>query len=249
MKIFYSLILCGTVFFNSLAQTTVLSEDFASITAGNNTSTSGANAQWAGNINFPTVLSAYAAGGAVKIGTSSAKGSITSKNLDLSTDGGNVKITFDVKGWTNVEGDIVVKVTNLTNQTISYTATMANSFETKTLVFTGGQPNSTVTFETTAKRAYLDNIKIETNPTLGIHDALYPKENFYLKNTVVENLLYFHTQSKVLVKIINMNGQCVKSTVVSPENLYIDVSLLPKGNYIVLMEQNAIHISQKFFKK
>ena len=249
MKLLYSLVLCWGTSFILCAQTSVLTEDFSSITAGNNTSTSGANTQWAGNTNFPTVVAAYAAGGAVKLGASASKGSITSKSIDLSTDGGNVKITFDVKGWTSVEGDIVVKVTNLTNQTVSYTAVMAGSFETKTLVFSGGQPNSTVTFETSAKRAYLDNIKIETTPTLGVDALPDSKENFQLKNTLVENVLYFEVQNKALVKIYDMNGQWIKSVDISPENPDVEVSFLVKGKYVAEIEWNGRKILQKFLKK
>lgn len=144
----------------SWAQTVLLSDDFASITSGNNTSTTGANSAWAGDTSFPTVASAYQAGGAVKLGTASLAGSITSKTLDLSLNGGNFFVKFDVKGWTTVEGSIKVTVTGLTAQTVTYTAVMAGTFETKTLSFTGGTAGSAVKIETTAKRAYIDNVSV-----------------------------------------------------------------------------------------
>ncbi|HNY60357.1 MAG TPA: hypothetical protein PKG86_08635, partial [Bacteroidales bacterium] len=151
-------------------QTYLLDEDFSSITTGDNTTTGGSNTPWGGNINFPTVVNAYQAGGAVRIGTSKASGSITSKSLDLSVNGGSFKVSFDVKGWSSVEGDIKVTVTGLTAQTVSYIAKMSDTFENKILTFTGGQANSTVKFETTAKRAFLDNIKIyyESGPTITV---------------------------------------------------------------------------------
>ncbi|GAA4762650.1 MULTISPECIES: InlB B-repeat-containing protein [Flavobacterium] len=135
------------------------SEDFASILAGDNTTTGGSGTLWSGNTNFPAAAnsSAYNAGGAVKLGTSSVPGYITSKTLTGLS--GNLAVVFDVKGWTTVEGDIKVTLGGSV-QTVSYTAVMAGSFETKTLNFTGIPLNPTLKIETTAKRAFIDNVKI-----------------------------------------------------------------------------------------
>ena len=140
--------------------TTLFSEDFASLTSGNNTSTSGSSTVWSGSANWSAVSTAYQAGGAVRLGSSSSPGSITTKTLDLTGNGGAFTVSFDVKGWSTVEGDITVTVTGLAPQTVSYAATLASAFETKTLQFTGGQANSTITFATTAKRAFLDTIVV-----------------------------------------------------------------------------------------
>ncbi|NBW87011.1 MAG: hypothetical protein EBR23_09335, partial [Planctomycetia bacterium] len=142
------------------ASTLLLAEDFAALNGGDSTTTGGSSTAWTGSTNWPTVLRAYQAGGAVKLGTSSLAGSIASRALDLSGNGGAFTVSFDVKGWSTVEGDITVTVTGLAPQTVSYAATMASAFETKTLQFTGGQANSTITFATTAKRAFLDTISI-----------------------------------------------------------------------------------------
>lgn len=157
-----SLLLCS---FAVNAQTVLLTEDFSSITTGNSTTTGGSGTAWDGNENFPTTTLAYKAGGAVRIGAKSAVGSITSKVLDLSTDGGTFTVVFDVKGWTTVEGDIIVEVTNLASQTVTYTAVMADDFETKTVTFTGGQANSTIKIATSAKRAFIDNVVVTSVPT------------------------------------------------------------------------------------
>ena len=141
---------------------TALSEDFSSITNGNNITTTGSPTAWVGNTNFPTITSAYQAGGAVKLGTSSLTGSITSKTLDLSAGGGVFTVSFKVKGWTTVEGNITVSVTGLAPQTVSYTQVMAGAFETKTLTFTGGTAGKTVTIGTTAKRAFIDDVVISS---------------------------------------------------------------------------------------
>lgn len=148
--------------FAAKAQTYIMQEDFSSLTTGTNLSSTGPSSTvWAGNDNFPTVVKAYPAGGVVKFGTSSLAGSITSKALDLSVNGGNFNVSLDVKGWSAIEGPIVVTVSGLTPQSLTYTAVMTStSLENKILTFTGGTANSTVTIETTTKRAYIDNVNV-----------------------------------------------------------------------------------------
>jgi len=148
----------------------VLNEDFASLTGGSDTSTGGPlSTAITANLttNFPTSAYAYSAGGAVKLGTKDFSGSITSRALDLSGNGGVFSIKFDVKGWTTVEGQIKVTVGSLPAQTIPYTATISGNYETKTLNFTGGQANSTVKIETTAKRAFIDNVQVLTTASVA----------------------------------------------------------------------------------
>jgi hypothetical protein len=148
----------------------LLSEDFASLTTGGDTATTGTGSPDTTAItvnltaNFPTSVAAYKAGGKAKLGSNSAVGSLTSKTLDLSANGGVFTVSFDVKGWSTVEGQIKVTVGSLAPQTVTYAATMSStSYETKTLSFTGGQANSTVKIETTAKRAFIDNVIVATS--------------------------------------------------------------------------------------
>lgn len=67
-------------------------------------------------------------------------------------------MSFDVKGWTTIEGGITVTVTGQTAQTVTYASAMSGSFETKVLRFSAGTAATTITLATTAKRAFLDNI-------------------------------------------------------------------------------------------
>jgi hypothetical protein len=145
----------------NFAQTYLFTEDFSSIVSGNSSSTSGSSSAWTGNTNITSVSTAYSAGGSVKIGSNGATGFIQTKVLDLSVNGGSFSIDFDVKGWTTIEGSIIVTVTNLATQTVTYSAVMASSsFETKTINFSGGTANSVVKIATTSKRAFIDNVKV-----------------------------------------------------------------------------------------
>ena len=145
----------------NFAQTYLLTEDFSSIVSGNSSLTTGSSSPWIGNTNITSVSAAYSAGGSVKIGSGSATGFIQTKVLDLSVNGGSFSIDFDVKGWTTIEGSIIVTVTNLATQTVTYSAVMASSsFETKTMNFSGGTSNSVIKIATTSKRAFIDNVKV-----------------------------------------------------------------------------------------
>ena len=143
--------------------TQVFSEDFSSITTGDNTTTNGSSSAWTPNSNFTTVNRTYQAGEAVKIGSSSGTGFVTTKPLDLSA--ATYTVSFKVKGWTTTEGNLTVTPSGGTAQTVTYTQTMSGTFETKSLSFTGGSANTTITIATTAKRAFLDDIVITTGGT------------------------------------------------------------------------------------
>lgn len=141
-------------------ETVYLEEDFSSANEGTNNNTSGpSNKSWK-NDKFPITTNTYQAGGTVKLGTSSKTGSITTKTLDLSSNNGIFYVTFDVKGWTNVEGKITISLDGTKNETVEYSATINDAFETKTVEMSGGTSNTTITIATTSKRAFIDNVKI-----------------------------------------------------------------------------------------
>ncbi len=166
----------------------LLYEAFDELSAGNNTSTTGAGSQrWTGNDNFPTVTEAYPAGNTVKLGGGSKTGSLTSRTLV--TDGGTLEVEFDVKGWSKVEGNISVSLTGAETQIVKYTATMSSDFEHIKLTLTDVSANPTLTIATTSKRAFLDNITV--------------------KEVVADGISTLITDSRHSDAIYNMSGQQV----------------------------------------
>lgn len=133
-----------------------LSEDFSSATSGNSNTNNGQSTALSGNVNFPISDRAYEAGGAIKLGTSSLAGSITSTSL--ASVSGNVTVVISVKGWTTVEGSIIITL-NGNSQTVPYTAVMADSFEDISASFTAVPAGSILKIETTAKRAFIDKVE------------------------------------------------------------------------------------------
>ena len=141
----------------------VIEEDFSELTAGGNTATNGNNGPSGTELtqnyisDFPTTSKAYAAGGAVKLGSGSAIGYIQTSALDLSVP---FYVEFDVKGWSSVEGNIIVTISGGETQTVSYTATLNDNFETKHIDFNAATTSSTVRIATSAKRAFIDNVRV-----------------------------------------------------------------------------------------
>ncbi|MEY3481093.1 MAG: hypothetical protein RIQ71_1868 [Verrucomicrobiota bacterium] len=139
----------------------IFREDFSSAATGDSSTSGGSSTVWAGNTNFASnnLVKIYQAGGAVKLGTSSAIGSMTSRTINLAGNGGAFTLSFKVKGWSTVEGSIKVTAGTQT-QTVAYTSTISGEFETKSLNFTGGTSATTIKIETTAKRAFIDDVVI-----------------------------------------------------------------------------------------
>ncbi|MCD8282592.1 MAG: endonuclease, partial [Prevotella sp.] len=121
----------------------LLYEAFDDVSTGNNTDANSSSTAWAGNDNFPEVSTVYCAGNALRMGKSKTGGSITSRELD--TEGGEINVELDVKGWTTVESDLLVELTGADAQTVEYTATMTDSFEHAALVFSNVSPQPVLT--------------------------------------------------------------------------------------------------------
>ena len=148
--------------------TELFSEDFSSITSGNSTSTSGSGSTWTKNSNFYSVSNAYQAGGAVRLGKSGEAGNLVTKQLTAAI-GETLTISFKVKGWSTVEGDIQVSGNNsefTQPSAIEYSSTMSGSFVTKTVSVVLTKANPYIKIATTAKRAFIDDIVI-TKTTSG----------------------------------------------------------------------------------
>jgi len=136
--------------------------DFADLTEGNSTSSSGQSKTWTTPDDYIISMSnAYQAGGAVKIGTGKKNGSLTTAKINAPK-GYTLRIDIDVKGWSKIEGTLLVKIDGVADvQELEYSATMSDTFEEVTAVFTDiPVANPSVTISTSANRAFIDNIRI-----------------------------------------------------------------------------------------
>lgn len=189
----------------------LLFDDFSDVSSGTNTSTSG-QSDWKGNANFPNVTKAYTAGGAIKLGTSSLTGELVSRELDF--DGGTVTVEIDVKGWTKVEGQLCLTMTGAEMQSKSYTATISDDFETLTYTFENVSQTPVLTIATSAKRAFIDNVKVYAGAS-SIHSAAS-------KSSDISAAAYYN--------VLSVDGRRVST---SPSGL-------PRGLYIVNGKKMAV---------
>jgi hypothetical protein len=103
-----------------------------------------------------------------KIGTSSAKGFITTPALNLAGNGGNFTIRFKARRWPNDQTQMKVFVNTTEYLVTGLNTTDMNEF---TVIATGGTAATTIKFEAfqaAASRFFIDDIEIvqTTNPVL-----------------------------------------------------------------------------------
>lgn len=192
-------------------------EDFAVASAGDNTSTNGASsAKWKDAI-FTTNVNAYSAGGAVKLGTGSNPGSLSTDPIAF--DGGPVEVSIDVKGWTTIEGDLIVTFTGENGKVISrefgYSAKISDPFQTIKFELDNVPANPVVTIATSKKRAFVDNIIIsakataisdvqaDNGPAVLMHsydDAYYDLQGRRFKVVPEARGIYIYMGKKVVIR-------------------------------------------------
>lgn len=184
----------------------LLTEPFDDITSGDNISTGGSSTAWQGNDNFPVVSAAYQAGGALRLGSSKKSGEITS--CPITADGGTLTVSLDVKGWTTVEGSLIVSVSGCGSKEISYSAKINEPFEHHTVSFDNVSGSVTLTIATSAKRAFIDNVSITTGATTHIShitssdagNVIYNLSGKRLNTLPASSGLYIINGKKKLIK-------------------------------------------------
>ena len=143
-------------------ESTLLSEDFSSIVSGNSTSTSGSSSAWSSlTDNFTSSAYAYQAGGAVRLGTGTT-GYLVTKELTAAV-GSVLTVSFGVKGWTTVEGDVAVTANNSEFSdpaSISYSEPMSGSFETQAVSVVLTTANPKIKISALSCHAFIDDLVI-----------------------------------------------------------------------------------------
>lgn len=257
MKKIYSLFATVMIAASVFAQTTVFSGTFDDVTGtgGNDGGWSGSVATGVladGNTSYTTggswtLAKSYKGNQCLKVGTGSAKGSVTTPSITLS---GNGTLTFRAGAWSgSVEATTLnISATGATLNLASVTL-VKGSFSLYTVNITGATGAVTLTFESSANannRFFIDDIIVKTSGSLAVSDVKNVKGSF-VKNTFVKNNEIAFGANAKDVKVYNMYGQAVKTASVK-ENGTLNVSELAKGNYIVTGTVNNELVSQKILK-
>ncbi len=150
---------------------------------------------------------------------------------------GNETLTYQWQAYDEVEAtweDIVFNGSELTS-TFSIPVTEEWMDGSKFRVVVSAGTCSTISNEVT----------LTLDPTLAVGTSTKGAANL-VKNTLVDTHILFN--AKAVVKVVNANGQVVKSASVN-ENTSLDVASLPKGIYVVTAVVNGKTVSQKIVKK
>ncbi|GAA5096712.1 hypothetical protein GCM10023210_30800 [Chryseobacterium ginsengisoli] len=249
MKKIYSLF--ATVIFASTVCAQIFSANFSDLNG-----TGGNDGSWSGNVGTSS-LNTYtsagwtfgSAGGAaqcVKAGSGSNPGSVTTPVLaGLS---GNAAVSFRAGGFGTDDTTLTVSVTGGGSVSGTKTFTLTNgAFTTFNTSITGGTASTKLVFSSSAggRRFFIDDIIVSAGSVLAVSDIKGNKVSL-VKNTLVDNNIVFGTKSEI--KIFGATGNLVKTASVF-ENEVLDISGLPKGNYIVSGIVAGKLISEKILKK
>ncbi len=137
---------------------------------------------------------AYTKGGCLKLGTSSAKGSMTASNLSLN---GNATLTFYLKKYGTDTGNLNVTVTGATADVTSFTPSSEWTLCTVNLTNITGAV--TITLATSSKRAYLDEIKVLTADSGETPDPIVDSNHY----TLVSDASTLAAGDKIVIAYIN----------------------------------------------
>ncbi len=173
-----------TANWNAVSGATSYSLDVKKVTVSNNGSTSKLSENFAGftggTISTPgseitstfdtytqipgwTGTKVFQAGGAVKLGSGSALGNMTTPSIDLSAEGGSFTLTFKAVAWSGDATSVKVYLNNVLFQTVTGLSNDQSTFKTFTVNMTGGTSTSKIKIEglqASSSRFFLDDVAI-----------------------------------------------------------------------------------------
>ncbi len=251
MKKIYSLL--AAVILTATVNAQVFSENFDSVTGtGGNTggwNGSVATGSLTGKLTGWTITSGFGADKCIKLGAGSTMGSAITPAITTSATA--LKLTFRAGAWDGTSEKLTITVSvasgtaTVTGGAITLTKGAFNTYTVDLTNVTGPLKLKFSADVASNNRFFLDDVLVETVPTMAVVDANTTKANL-VKNTIVANELIFGASAKV--SIYNTAGQVVKTADIT-ENSKLDVSVLPKGIYIVTGLVNGQAVSQKIIKK
>lgn len=196
-------------------------ESFDDILTGNSTSPTGSNSSWDGNDNFPTVDRAYQAGGAVRLGTGSNNGSITSVPLTEYA-GHNVVVSFSSKAWgTNASSILISFGTQSQVVNLPAASNWTDGLSDYEVVFENIEPNATLTFETNStseRRFFIDNISVCIDVTLSVN---FTQEDLHIEHNINATT---PTVAEAIVNIANLTEEFNLSVVSTTEDFVVNTT-------------------------
>lgn len=145
----------------------VWSDQFTDIVSGNSTSSSGSSSGIDTRTGYEVPANVYRAGGAVRLGNGTSAGTLATLPLDLSANGGNVKVTLWAKGW--ISGDVtaassvVISIGSESHLVAIPAGINLTDFHQVSASFTSGTSSSAVVLNSPAsgeRRLFVDELQV-----------------------------------------------------------------------------------------
>jgi len=202
----------------------VFSEDFSGFTTGTHASPStyDLSATLDSKTSVPgwTGYKVYSAGGEIKLGTAEVPGWIETPEIIMAGYGGNLLLKFDISRWPDDAATVRVLVNG---SQIGETLAPSNEFQSMAISLPEGISSGKVRFESSAKRFYLDNVKIAAQYPTGIKDAAREKVKVFPNPAadiiIIDNAILFDK-----LEVYNVSGMLLES-VELPDKMSTEYSM------------------------
>lgn len=245
-------ILCISAIAHSVSgQTLVLTENFSGFSAGTHSTPSTSDVSL--TLDLKTAISGwtgsmiYPAGGEIKIGTGSVTGWIETPPIDLSGNGGNFTLSFDICRWTS---DATTVQVYLNGAPLGNVITPIDQFQQVQINGSAGTGNSKIKIQALTKRFYIDNLAISTEISTGPDPTCYDVEAIIIYPVPAKyEINVIHKLNLNLIEIRDISGKVVlKQQIESIGNFNINVSNLKQGIYFIRFKSDKSIIVRKFIK-
>jgi len=270
MKNIYSLLLLGLTNF-AIAQTTIYSENFGAGTGSTNTVVTSytgfqnpAPVNYTGNSDIRTTFTSIGYTGASGAGclflgaTTNAtlpEKFITISGIDTSQYE-NLSLSFG--NYNGVSGNSIVPKLEVSEDGSNWTTLSYSRVATNTSVWEYATASGTIPATANLRIRFtnpvnsnieyrIDDLKLVGTHTLAVNNS--KKEKFNIYPTVVTNGIICVTSASNQTKKITIYDSTAKLVISRGTDKEINVSQLPKGTYIINVEENGVVESKKFIVK
>lgn len=197
----------------------------------------------------------YTNGGEAKMGSGSGQGSIITPTVNLSNNGGNATLSFDLRQYNSTDNPLV-QVFHAPNGTtftqVGTDITAPATLETKTIPITGGTASSKIKIiakTTTYNRFYLDNFNLKLNTSIFADNTNLQKSSHLTSNypnpfNPSTSIKFFvNNNQDIRLNVYNVRGSKVftqiKSCTVGQNSIKWDAGDLPAGIYLYSIEADG----------
>jgi hypothetical protein len=230
----------------------LLSENFSGFTTGSHStpSTSDASATLDSKTTSPgwTGSLIYSAGGEIKIGTSTLTGWIETPALDLSANGGNFSVSFDICRWT---ADATTVQVYFNGTALGNIISPTDAFQNIQITGTGGTNSGKIKLLALTKRFFIDNFSVTSSLPTEDQKVTGSDRMLTIFPVPATDMLSINCKRQfTMIVIFDITGRQIVSLDINPSSFFkIPVSNFNPGLYIMRLHTSAGVEVTRFVKR